>query len=164
MYSKSIIVAYNKHRVIGDNNSIPWYDKEDLKRFKALTTGRPIIMGRKTHESIGKILPNRPNIILTRNDAFMPKGLPAYVAPNLETAFTIAEGECFQLEAEQMFIIGGEEIYRQALPFCDTLYISEINNDLEGDAKFPEVDLDEWDLHLIDEVETHTFKMYKRRT
>jgi len=159
---KSIIVAYNTHRVIGDNNKIPWHDKEDLKRFKELTLGRPIIMGRKTHESIGRVLPGRPNIIITRNKDYVPLGLPAYVVHSLEAAFEIGLGECHQLEAEQMFVIGGGEIYRQALPYCGTLYVSEFVNDLDGDAKFPDINENEWEEEIVEQTKTHVFRMLKR--
>lgn len=130
----SIIVAVaGKKRVIGKAGGMPWYISEELKRFKEITMGHPIIMGRKTHESIGKALPGRTNIVITKDTAYTAEGIKVthLLEEALEVAST-AEG------AEEVFIIGGGEIYNQALPLTDKLYITEIEKELDGDVFFPD--------------------------
>lgn len=129
----SIIAAIGKTtRAIGKNNQLLWKIPEDLKRFKALTSGHLIIMGRKTFESIGRPLPNRTNIIITRNKNFTATG--CLIFNSLETALKKA-GEA---DNQEIFIIGGAEIYKQALPLADKLYLTTVESDVEGDAFFPE--------------------------
>lgn len=128
----SIIAAVGKNtRAIGKNNGLIWKIKGDLPRFKALTTGHPIIMGRKTFESIGKPLPDRTNIVISRNTASFPGTI---TVSSLEEAFSKAQGE----NSEEFFVIGGAEIYKQALPFTDKLYLTIVESDESGDAFFPE--------------------------
>ncbi len=132
----SIIVAVDKNLGIGKNNSIPWDIPEDLKRFKDLTTGHPVIMGRKTWESIPekfRPLPNRENIIISRNTDYSASG--AKTGESIEQAIDTAKN----LEGgEEIFIIGGGEIYKQALPHTDRLYLTIIDANLETDTSFPE--------------------------
>lgn len=130
----AIIVAMAQNRVIGCANKLPWYLPEDLKHFKKVTIGSPIIMGRKTYESIGRILPGRKNIILTRQKNFKVEG--AIVVSNLDEAISACG------EVDRAFIIGGAEIYKEALPRAQELYLTLIHQDFEGDAKFPEIHLD----------------------
>ncbi len=135
----SIIAAMDANRVIGLNGKIPWHLPKDLKRFKRLTTGMYIVMGRKTHESIGRVLPNRVNIVLTRQ-----KELPfpdCCLLNNLQLALDIAESN----GKKELFIIGGAEIYKEALPIADKMYLTEIDAVYEGDAFFPEFDKSEWE-------------------
>ena len=162
MISKSIIVSINRKNAIGKENDLLFKDREDLSRFKGLTKGHPVIMGRKTHESIGRALPKRTNIIVTRNKDYIPLGLPALVTTSLESAIAIAEKQAQADGIQQVFIIGGGEIYEQAMPLCDTLYVSEFNNDLDGDTFFPDYDKTQWEELIVEDCKTHTFKFLKR--
>ncbi len=135
-YSKiSIIVALTPQRVIGDSkaNKMLWHVSEDFKRFKALTMGHPIIMGRKTHESIGKVLPGRTNIIVTSNSKYQAD--ESIIASTLQEAIEIARDEP---GAEEIFIIGGGEIYKQSIDLVDKLYITLIEKEFTGDVTFPD--------------------------
>jgi len=134
--SISLIVAMAQNRTIGVNNTLPWRCPEDLKHFKALTMGHHMIMGRKTFDSIGKPLPGRTTVIVTRNAALKVEG--CLVAHSLQEAITASKDD------EEIFIVGGAEIYAQALPLADTLYITEIQQDVDGDAHFPAVDQHAW--------------------
>lgn len=124
-----IIVAMSKNRVIGDSNTLIWHLPEDLKRFKQLTTGNTIVMGRKTYESIGKPLPNRRSIIITRDPDYSAEGCE--VVNSLEEALLLSNSDCF--------IIGGGEIYRQAIDIADRIYLTLIDKEFEGDTSFPEL-------------------------
>lgn len=147
----SLLVAMAKNRVIGRNNQLPWHLSADLKHFKFLTMGQTIVMGRKTFESIGKPLPGRANIIITRQTDYEVPG--ATVVNSLEDALLIRE-ETSTGNSEN-FIIGGEKLYRQTLKLCQRIYITEIQRDFEGDVYFPEFDLTDWeetqrDKHISD--------------
>lgn len=132
----SLIVAMAKNRVIGANNTLPWHLPADLKHFKALTTGHHIVMGRKTFDSIGKALPGRTSVVITRNaDYFVPGVI---VTNSLEAALSACGAD------KEIFVIGGAEIFIQALGLADTLYITEIKRDVAGDVSFPEFDKKEW--------------------
>ena len=137
----SILVAMAKNRVIGRNNRLPWHLTADLKHFKFLTMGQTIVMGRKTYESIGKPLPGRANVIITRQADYEVPG--AMVVHSLEDALLICE-ETSNGHSEN-FIIGGEKLYRQALKICQRMYITEIQRDFDGDVFFPEFDRSEWE-------------------
>jgi dihydrofolate reductase len=132
----SIVVAMAQNRTIGINNTLPWRCPEDLKHFKVLTMGHHMIMGRKTFDSIGKPLPGRITVIVTRNEDLRIEG--CIIAHSLEEALAACAGD------EEIFIVGGAELYAQAMPLVDTLYITEIRQDVEGDAYFPEFDKAEW--------------------
>ncbi len=134
----SIIVAMSENRVIGRSGDLPWHLPADLKRFKALTTGHSIIMGRKTFDSIGRPLPNRTSIVITRNADYRPEGI--IVVDCLDEALKRSEA------GKQVFIIGGGEIYRLALPRADRLYITMVHAMVEGDTFFPELLESEWEL------------------
>jgi dihydrofolate reductase len=125
-----------KNRTIGVNNTLPWRYPEDLKYFKALTMGHHMIMGRKTFDSIGKPLPGRTTVIITRNNDLSIAG--CLIAHSLNEAIAACAGD------EEIFFVGGEELYRQAIALVDTLYITEIQQDVEGDARFPEFDKSAW--------------------
>jgi dihydrofolate reductase len=124
-----IIVAMSNNRVIGNNNELIWKLSSDLKRFKELTTGYPVVMGRKTYESIGKPLPNRRNIIITRNLEYEVN--VCEVVSSLEEALLLTNNDCF--------IIGGGEIYKQSLEVADKIYLTLVHKDFEGDTTFPEL-------------------------
>lgn len=124
-----LIAACSENRVIGKDNTLIWHVPGDLKRFKELTSGHNVLMGRKTYESIGRPLPNRRNIILTRNEDYKPEGCFCY--SNLE--------EVINLYKNDLFVIGGEEIYRQTLPYADEILLTLIHKKFEGDAYFPEL-------------------------
>ena len=124
-----IIAAMSKNRVIGDSNTLIWHLPEDLKRFRKLTTGNTIVMGRKTYESIGKPLPNRRSIIITRDPDYKVEGCE--VANSLEDALLLSNRDCF--------IIGGGEIYRQAMDIADRIYLTLIDKEFKGDTSFPKI-------------------------
>ncbi len=137
MQSKiSIIVAMAKNRTIGINNTLPWRCPEDLKHFKSLTMGHHMIMGRKTFDSIGKPLPGRTTVVVTRNQELKIDG--CIVAHSLQQAIAACADD------NEIFIVGGAELYTQALPLADTLYLTEIQQEVKGDAHFPEFDNKEW--------------------
>lgn len=128
----SIIAAIDENRGIGKDNSLLWHIPEDLKRFKELTTGHPIIMGRKTYESIGKLLPGRVNIIVTRNKKYKASG--CLLSNSLKSAINKAR----EKEKTEIFIIGGGEIYRQAIKLADKLYLTSVKGKYDADTLFPD--------------------------
>lgn len=133
----SLIVAMASNRVIGLNNQMPWHLSADLKKFKSITMGKPIVMGRKTFESIGRPLPGRTNIIISRNSGYSQAG--CIVVNDLDSALA---GACQQ--ADEIFVIGGSALYDALLPHADRLYLTQINAAFEGDTFFPEINWDEW--------------------
>jgi len=136
----SILVAMAKNRVIGRNNALPWQLPPDLKRFKQLTMGHHIVMGRKTYESIGRPLPGRTSVIVTRQSDYQAPG--TIVVGSLAEALKIcSEGKEMDQES---FVIGGAEIYQQALGLCQRMYVTEIQQEFDGDALFPEFNQQEW--------------------
>jgi dihydrofolate reductase len=158
----SLIVAMAKNRVIGANNTLPWHLPADLKRFKALTIGHHIVMGRKTYESIGKPLPGRTSVVVTRNADYSAPGV--IVANSLEKAISACGND------EEIFVIGGAELYRQAIKFADRIYLTEIDADIQGDAHFAKFDRKLWleterVNHAPDEKNVHSyhFVVYERK-
>jgi dihydrofolate reductase len=151
-----------RNRVIGDNNTLPWHLPADLKHFKALTMGHHIVMGRKTYESIGKPLPGRTSVVVTRNARYAQPGV--VMAHSLETAISACGND------EEIFVIGGAEIYRQAIAFADRIYLTEIDADISGDAYFTEFDDKLWqetsrESHAPDEKNAYPyhFVVYDRK-
>lgn len=142
----NLIVAHTRNNVVGSKGDIPWKLPDDLKRFKTLTTGNTIIMGRKTFESkpLGKPLPNRRNIVVTRNKDFAFNGVE--VASSLDEALKMAKGD------KEVFVIGGGEIYKQAMPKADKIFATVLQAEIEGDTFFPRVNLQNWQL---DKLEKH---------
>jgi len=132
----SIIVAKSKNDVIGNNGRLPWHLSEDLKRFKSITMGKPIIMGRVTYESIGKPLPGRENIILTRRSNYLEKGIT--IIHSSDEALKSAR------DSDEVIIIGGGEIYKEFLSRVNRLYITHVDLHIDGDAFFPKVDYSDW--------------------
>lgn len=134
----SLIVAKAKNNVIGKDNQLIWHLPEDLKRFKRLTTGHTIIMGRKTFESLGRVLPNRHHVILC-NDANMEIN-----NENVEILEDISLLDKYIKDEEEHFVIGGATMYRLLMPYCTKMYITEINQEFDGDVSFPEINMSEW--------------------
>jgi dihydrofolate reductase len=132
----SIIVAIAKNNAIGKDNKLLWYLPNDLKHFKDVTTGHTVIMGRKTYDSVGKPLPKRRNIIITRQ-AISIEGCE--VVNSLETALALCKDE------DEVFIVGGAEIYRQSIPLTNRIYLTVIDQEFDGDSFFPELDPAEWE-------------------
>jgi dihydrofolate reductase len=132
----SIIVAIAKNNAIGKDNKLLWYLPNDLKHFKDVTTGHTVIMGRKTYDSVGKPLPKRRNIIITRQ-AISIEGCE--VVNSLEAALALCKDE------SEVFIVGGAEIYRQSIPLTDRIYLTVIDQEFDGDSFFPELDPAEWE-------------------
>lgn len=134
----SIIVAIAQNGTIGDKNSLLWHIKEDMRFFRTTTSGHPVIMGRKTFESLGsKPLPKRTNIVITRDYREFEGALTAH---SLEEAIRMAG------EDEEIFVMGGAQIYREALSVVDRMYITVVERDYEGDTSFPEIDFSQWEL------------------
>ena len=131
-----LVAAVAANGIIGANGKLPWHLPEDLRHFKALTLGRPVIMGRKTWESLGKPLPGRENIVVTRAPGYEAPG--ASVASSLDEALALCAGE------PTAFVIGGGELYAEALPLADGLVLTEIRRDYAGDARFPRFERSAW--------------------
>jgi dihydrofolate reductase len=132
----SFVVAYAKGRVIGRDNALPWRLPADMRRVRALTMGKPLIMGRRTYESIGRPLEGRTSIVLTRDPAFRAEGV--------RTARTPDEALALAGDAPEVIVFGGADVFRAFLPRADRLYITEIEADIPGDRTFPEIDPREW--------------------
>ena len=138
MTTLSLIVAFANNQVIGIRNTLPWHLPEDLKRFRALTMGHHIIMGRKTFESLGRLLPGRTTIIVTRNKDYKIEG--ALIAHSLQDALMLCAND------NEPFLIGGAELYKDGLKQANKLYITEVHADFSGDAFFAELDINAWQL------------------
>lgn len=158
----SLIVAASDNNVIGADGGLPWHISADLKRFRQLTTGHHLIMGRKTFESIGRLLPERTTVIVTRNPNFQFAG--ARIAPSIHAALEIAAAD------DQPFITGGAEIYRLALDAVRTIYLTRVHTRVDGDTRLPEIDWTQWQLesserHQADRKNEfdYSFEVYRRR-
>ena len=158
----SIIAAMDRNRLIGNQNQLPWHLPADLAHFKQVTMGKPIIMGRKTYESIGRPLPGRTNIVLTRS--------PGFHAEGVLTAKTLNQALDYVSAEDEVMIIGGSSIYELGLPVADRLYITYVEAACEGDAWFPEFDLENWRVitsehHAADEKNSseYRFVTYQRK-
>lgn len=138
----ALIVALAENGVIGRDNQLPWHLPEDLAYFKRTTLGKPIIMGRKTFESIGRPLPGRPNLVVTRQRDWQVAGVT--VCNSLDQALAQAQREATALGAGELMVIGGGELYRQALPRAERLYLTRVHAEVAGDAWFPDLAAHEW--------------------
>lgn len=162
----ALIVAAAVNNVIGRNNQLPWHLPQDLKYFKAKTLGKPIIMGRKTYESIGRPLPGRPNIVVTRNQSWAAAGVHAVTS--VENALALAGRLTAdqQIELQEVMVIGGAEIYKEAFPLADRIYLTRIDISVDGDAWFSALDPHEWRLVSSQVGEggelPHKFLVYER--
>ena len=157
----SVIVACSAKGVIGAQGDLPWRLPDDLKRFKAITMGKPIVMGRKTWDSIGRPLPGRRNIVITRQTGFAAEGCD--VVSSVDEAMAVAG------DAAEVMVIGGSQIYELFLPLAERLYLTHVHADVEGDAFFPELSDGEWrlideDRHPADERNEYAFssRVYER--
>jgi len=150
----SLVVAVADNGVIGSNNTLPWRLPNDLQRFKAITMGKPIVMGRKTYDSIGKPLPGRQNFVITRRSDLIIAGCT--VVTSVDAAL-----QCTS-ESDEVMIIGGAEIYRSALPHAQRIYLTQVHADIQGDAEFPQLSTNEWrevarEHHAADERHAHAY-------
>ena len=132
----SVIVAVAQNGVIGGGNTLLWHISEDLRRFKSITMGHPVIMGRRTFESVGRPLPGRTNVVVSRREDYTPEGVT--VVRSLEEAFALFPQE------KEIFVTGGGQIYAQAMPLADKLYLTTVEKDYDGDTRFPDWNRDEW--------------------
>jgi dihydrofolate reductase len=159
----SLIAAASENNVIGDHGRIPWSIPADLQYFRTQTLGKPVIMGRKTYESIGHPLPKRPNIVITRQEGFSAEGCD--VAGSLDQALQVAGCK----DAEEVFVIGGGEIYKEALPKADRVYLTRVHTEIAGDAYFPEFHAEHWveasrERHEAEGAQpAYTFLVYEKR-
>lgn len=161
-----IIVAMGKNQVIGKDNAMPWHLSADLRYFKQTTLGKPIIMGRKTYESIGRILPGRQNIVVTRNpdykiDAKVPEQSSLSIVNSLDEALASVKAP-----APEVMVIGGSTLYKQALGKADSLYLTYIHEQFEGDTFFPDIDMESWsevwrEDHAADEKNPHAYSFVR---
>jgi dihydrofolate reductase len=138
----SLVYAMANNRVIGRNNQLPWYLPNDLKYFKSVTLGKPIIMGRKTFDSIGKPLPGRANIVITRDTSWQHEGVK--VCHSAQEAIAMAESIAEIDGVDEVMVIGGSQIYAELLPKADRMYMTQVHAEVEGDASFPDFDLSQW--------------------
>jgi dihydrofolate reductase len=167
-------VAASQNNIIGRGGDLPWRLPADLAHFKRLTMGGAILMGRKTYDSIGRPLPGRKSIVLTRDTSWRAIHDEVLVADSLDMAIEVAIALAAQAEvenADEVFVIGGGEIYRLALPQADRVYLTRVHTTVEGDATFPALDLTEWRLassedHPADDRNEHacTFEVWERQT
>jgi dihydrofolate reductase len=158
----SLVVAASSNNVIGRDGGLPWHLPDDLRQFKRLTTGKAVIMGRSTYESIGRPLPDRRNIVMTRNAEYVADGCD--VVSSVSEAMDAVEG------VEEVMIIGGGQVYRDFLPLADRIYLTRVQAELEGDTYFPEIDEAAWRLvssehHAADEKHRYAFDVmvFERR-
>jgi dihydrofolate reductase len=138
----TLVAAIARNGALGKDNTIPWRAPNDLKRFREITWGRPLVMGRKTYQSIGKPLSGRTTIVVSRDPAFTAPGILA--APNLAAALETARGDALRRNSGAIVVAGGGDIYIQAMPMATQLSITEVHKRVEGDARFPAIDLKSW--------------------
>lgn len=157
----SVIAAVAVNGVIGDKNSLLWHISEDLRHFKSITSGHPVVMGRRTFESLGRPLPNRENVVVTRSDMSFD---------GCRTAHSLEEALDMFAPAEEAFVIGGAQIYAEALPIADRLYLTRVEREYEGDTSFPEWNEEEWRKVSSERYERgkdfdapFVFELYERR-
>jgi dihydrofolate reductase len=164
----SLVVALARNGVIGRDGGLPWRLSSDLKRFKANTIGRPVIMGRKTYQSIGRPLPERHNIVVTRDPRFRADGVT--VVADVAAALAVAKASAADNGAREVCVIGGGEIYRQTIGEADRLVVTFVEAEVDGDTRFPDIDAKTWreiwsENHLAGEKDSHVTRhvVYERR-
>lgn len=161
----AMIAALAENRVIGVDNRLPWHLPADLKHFKALTLGKPVIMGRKTWDSLGRPLPGRLNLVVSRQAGLQLEG--AEVFASLEAALQRADAWAREEEAEELMLIGGAQLYREALPQAERLYLTRVALSPKGDAHFPEMDASHWrlassiDHDTTEETPAYSFEVWE---
>lgn len=153
----SIIVAVAKNNVIGCANKLIWHISEDLKRFKALTSGHPVVMGRRTYESIGRPLPGRTNVVVSRSEDLRIEGV--VVVNSLEKALDVARQSA---GGDEVFVIGGDQIYRQSIPLADRIYYTLVDQQPEGDAHFEPLKASDWQIESLEKHDGYSFINYVR--
>jgi dihydrofolate reductase len=158
----SLIVAVATNNVIGSEGDLPWHLPDDLRNFKHLTSGKPVVMGRKTFDSIGRPLPERRNVVITRDPGYGAPGCDIVASP--EAAMALLD------DAEEVMIIGGGQVYAAFLPLADRVYFTRVRAEVDGDVTFPELDENEWqlvssDAHCADDAHRYAFDMmlFERR-
>ncbi len=157
-----IVVALDRKRTIGRAGGLPWHLPADLRHFKAITLGKPIVMGRRTHESIGRVLPGRRNLVISRSPVFSAPGCEVYATLNAALAACV--------NCQEVMIVGGAELYAEALSLADRLYLTEVDTEVEGDVHFPDFDVRAWQevslaVHPADAANPHPyrFRVLERR-
>jgi dihydrofolate reductase len=170
----SMIAATVKNNIIGENNVMPWHLPADLAYFKKITLGKPVIMGRKTYESIGRPLPGRRNIVISRDENYMPQGKGADsvdTVTSVEQAIALVDGSTGGEAVAEIMVIGGGAIYQHCLPVAQRLYITHVDATIAGDTKFPDYDDDSWikissELRVSDDKNAYDldFCVYQRIT
>ena len=168
----SMIAAISENYVIGDGEKMPWHIPEDLKSFRKITSGKPVIMGRKTFDSIGRALPKRDNIIVTQNKDWHP-ATPSdniFTTFSLDSALTLAMEKAQSKQCDEIFIIGGATIYHQFLPRASRIYLTRIGKTFKGSSLFPKLEKDEWQLvkqepFILEQTYDFdiTFEQYERK-
>lgn len=156
MIEKIIIAALSENNVIGKDNSLPWNISEDLKRFKKLTNNNAIVMGRKTYESVGRPLPNRYNLVLSKGGLIIPG---TSVVDSLESAYLDASNNGY----DKIFVCGGASVYEEALKDADRMFLTRVHDKIVGDTYFPEVNWNEWKLVNEDNQGSYSFLDYLRK-
>lgn len=163
-----LVVAVAENGVIGQRNGIPWRLRADLQRFKAITIGKPIVMGRKTFDSLRRPLPGRTNIVITRDPDFTASG--ALVARSLSDALVIAKGDALRRSVAEIAVIGGAEIYTASMPVADRIEVTEVHAAVDGDTVFPPIDPSVWDeiarrrnKAAADDTADYSYVTYRRR-
>ena len=159
----SLIVAFDQNRVIGKDGTLPWSLPRDLRRFKEISLGKTVVMGRKTHQSIGRVLPERKNVVISSNPRLVDSNCLSFTS--LRSALKALEGD------KEVFIIGGESIYRESIPLADKIYLTEVEGAVGGgDVYFPKLDLDEWRIEVKEKYSPDsenkfgmTFKLLHRK-
>ena len=158
----SLVVAASTNNVIGRDGGLPWHLPDDLRHFKRITTGKPVIMGRRTYESIGRPLPDRHNIVMTRDSD--------YAAEGCDVVSSVGEALELAGDADEVMVIGGGQVYRDFLPRADRIYMTRVQAEVQGDTLFPDIDRSAWRLvssehHAADEKHGHAFEMlvFERR-
>jgi dihydrofolate reductase len=164
----SLVVAVARNGVIGRDGGLPWRLSSDLKRFKTNTIGRPVIMGRKTYQSIGRPLPERHNIVVTRDASFRADGVT--VVKDIAAALAVAKASAANDGASEVCVIGGGEIYRQTIGQADRLVVTFVEAEVDGDTRFPDIDPKTWreissEKHPAGEKDSHATRhvVYERR-
>lgn len=150
MMDISFVVAMTENNVIGRDGGLPWRLSSDLKRFKTLTIGKPVVMGRICYESIGRPLPGRPNIVITRSMDFKPQGV--IVVHSMEDAMDVAIAEAEKLGVDEVCVIGGGVVYREAMELATILHVTHIEATIDGDTFFPEIDPAIWEAGEAEEI------------
>jgi len=151
----ALIAAMSENGVIGNNNALPWHLPEELKYFRKVTLGKPVIMGRKTFESMGKKpLPNRHNIIVTRS---------TISAPACTVVSSVQEALAVVGESEEIMVIGGAQIYESFLPFANRIYLTTVHQQCSGDTYFPKVDWGQWEMVSLQRMDGFTAKVFDKR-